>query len=280
MLAIVQRLKSFRRRDRCPSTSAAFLFRRAAFFNYPWLVISEARSAIAFITASRTRDRTASGAPSNQATFESGHAEASACDVARALAGRSGLHDEAGNPRKLAGSVEKLSRFHEAVVIKVCASMNGVDGGRRDAFKDAGSSRTRPGACREKSVRCRAGARGRFMHRGIWIENAAPIGVQRLRALFRAAASENRHEIGIEARSTSRNAPCSSARVPRKVARIRRADTGRMRLRIGQRQRRAQSRRPPSIVEGEFFADQFHVAISRGAYCPRGGLGAAAAGAR
>ena len=106
------------------------------------------------------------------------------------------------------------------------------------------------------------GAGRRTVHGRIGIENAAPVGIKRLRALVRREqAHEIIAEIGIEQRQ--RFEECALQLCPRAEegrAQHDAADPLRMGLRIGQRQRRAPGAADHHpAFEAECFADQFHV---------------------
>ena len=106
------------------------------------------------------------------------------------------------------------------------------------------------------------GPRGRSMHGGIGIENAAPIGIERSLALmFRQYAKEIRAEIGVKARQRFAERgldflACAEEGRAQHDCR----DAFGMCLRIGQRQRRAPGAADHHpALDGEFFSDQFHI---------------------
>ena len=80
--------------------------------------------------------------------------------------------------------------------------MNGVEGKARVEFSEPRSSRTRVGRVfGQDAFGIVPGAGGRAVHGGIGIENAAPIGIERLRALFRG---QHAQEIVVETRIEAR----------------------------------------------------------------------------
>ena len=127
------------------------------------------------------------------------------------------------------------------------------------------------------------GARGRAVDGRIGIEDAAPIGVERLRAFVRRQdAEEIFAEAGIEARQRfEKRAFKFGAGAEKRRAQHDAADALGMRLRIGQRQRRAPGAADHHpALEAEFLADHLHVRDQmRQRVVLAAALGAAAAGA-
>ena len=153
----------------------------------PYRLISEARSAIARITASLTPGSYSEWpAPSTRRTLASGQT------ARKRVRGRrrtqqivAALHDEAGDFRELAGFGEKLPRLHEAVIMEIMRFHERRRGQRPRRVQRVGIE---PDPSRrvlgKNPFGVVPGARGRAMHRRIGIENAALVGVERLRAFF------------------------------------------------------------------------------------------------
>ena len=141
--------------------------------------------------------------------------------------------------------------------------MKGVKGSARVAFSECGIEPRAPGGMFGKyPFGVMPGARGGALHRGIGIENAAPIGFERLFALLRRQNfKEIVAEIGIEARQ--RVEKCAFqflARAEESRAQHDAADAGRVRLRIGQRQRRApRAADDHPALDAELLADRLHI---------------------
>src|ERR1700687_2632650 len=111
------------------------------------------------------------------------------------------LHDDTGKPCELAGFRQKLPRFHEAVVLEIM---------RFHEWRD------RQGVCRVQRIKIEPatsrgvlgkypfgimpGAGGWAVYRGIGIENAAPVSIERLPTFFgRQYAEEIIAQVRIEA---------------------------------------------------------------------------------
>src|SRR5260370_42325830 len=115
--------------DRCPSRSIAFPFRRAAF---PMSLSGD--------PGGHVRDRLHHGVPDAGIVKRmAGALDATNFGTWPQRLERIGrrrrtqeivaaLHHDARNPLELAGFSETLIWFHEAVALKICASINGVAG--------------------------------------------------------------------------------------------------------------------------------------------------------
>src|ERR1700751_1528685 len=112
------------------------------------------------------------------------------------------LHDDAGNPGKLLRLIEQLVRPHEAVVLEIMRFHERRCRHRAIAVQRSGiEPRARRGVLRESALGVMPGSRDRSMHSCIRVENAAPVGLHRLRTFLLGQQAEKiLAQAGIETR--------------------------------------------------------------------------------